>query len=168
MRNKKDYEYITKNQARTLLESFCYLDSLKKQALNILDSIEPLDVRSVVHGKWYDFNDCDYEWFCSECGYKSDSKLYSYCPSCGAMMNLGGIGMRKYTVVEYEESDFDELRDNMTNEEAASILDLLPRGYFPYSHPSYGDKVTERDYENYKICCALRLAMKALYDKGEK
>ena len=31
--------------------------------------------------------------------------------------------MKKYTVVEYEESDFDEVKNGMTNQEAAEILD---------------------------------------------
>ena len=40
--------------------------------------------------------------------------------------------MREYTVVEYEQSDFDDVKDRMTKEEAIRILEGLPRGWFPY------------------------------------
>lgn len=74
--------------------------------------------------------------------------------------------MKKYTAVEYEESDFDEVKNGMINQEAAEILDSLPRGWFPYRHPSYDKHVSSSDYDNYRICCALDLAIKAL--EGEK
>ena len=74
--------------------------------------------------------------------------------------------MKKYTVVEYDESDFDEVKNGMTNQEAIEILDSLPRGFFPYDLPAYDKNVSSSDYNNYRICCALDLAIKAL--EGEK
>ena len=68
--------------------------------------------------------------------------------------------MIKYETIVYEQEDFDVL-DKMTNEEAINILSALPRGYFPYRKPEWGD-VTERDYDNYKICCAIDKAVEAL------
>lgn len=43
--------------------------------------------------------------------------------------------MKTYTVVEYEQEDFDSVKNNMTTEEAAEILESLPRGWFPYRLP---------------------------------
>lgn len=34
--------------------------------------------------------------------------------------------MREYTVVKYEQSDFDDVKDRMTKEEAIQILEGLP------------------------------------------
>lgn len=74
--------------------------------------------------------------------------------------------MKKYTVIEYEESDFDEVKNGTTNQEAVEILDSLPRGWFPYRHPSYDKHASSSDYDNYRICCALDLAIKALEGKN--
>lgn len=68
--------------------------------------------------------------------------------------------MIERTVIEYETEGFDVL-DKMNNEEAINILSGLPRGYFPYRKPEWGD-VTKRDYDNYKICCAIDKAVEAL------
>lgn len=73
--------------------------------------------------------------------------------------------MKTHTIVEYEQSDFDAVRNGMTREEAAEILDNLPRGWFPYSLPSWSNNVTSSDFDNYRICCALDVAIKALEDK---
>lgn len=70
--------------------------------------------------------------------------------------------MKQYTVVEYEQSDFDAVRDDMTAKEAAEILECLPRGWFPYRLPGVGQAVTFSDYDNYRICCAIEIALKAL------
>lgn len=75
--------------------------------------------------------------------------------------------MRAYTVIEYEQEDFDNIDKNMTAEEAISILDNLPRGYFPYTKPSWG-KATERDFDNYKICCAIDMAIEQLRKEREQ
>lgn len=73
--------------------------------------------------------------------------------------------MKTHTIVEYEQSDFDAVRDGMTCEEAAEILGNLPRGWFPYSLPSWSKDVTASDLENFRVCCALDIAIKALEDK---
>lgn len=70
--------------------------------------------------------------------------------------------MRQHTVVEYEQSDFDAVRNGMTQKEAAEILDSLPRGWFPYDLPSWSKNVTASDFDNFRICCALDIAIKAL------
>lgn len=72
--------------------------------------------------------------------------------------------MKTHTVIEYEQSDFDEVSNNMTKEEAINILGSLPSGYFPYSLPIWSEKITMWDYENFKICCALDMAIEALLD----
>lgn len=75
--------------------------------------------------------------------------------------------MITYTITEYEQEDFDRVERNMTTEEAISILESLPRGYFPYTKPSWG-KATERDFENYKICCAIDIAIEQLRKEREQ
>ena len=69
--------------------------------------------------------------------------------------------MKEYTVVEYEQSDFDSIRNDMTKEESIQILEHLPRGWFPYHLPKWGGNVNGADYDNYKICCALEIAIEA-------
>ena len=75
--------------------------------------------------------------------------------------------MITYILTKYEQKDFDNVDKNMTIEEAISILDNLPRGYFPYMKPSWGN-ATERDFENYKICCAIDMAIEVLSEKAEQ
>ena len=73
--------------------------------------------------------------------------------------------MKQYTVVEYEQSDFDAIKNGMTEEEAAQILDSLPRNWFPYRLPEWGGDVSVSDYDNYRICCALDIAIKVLEER---
>ena len=75
--------------------------------------------------------------------------------------------MITYTTTEYEQEDFDNIERNMTTEEAISILESLPRGYFPYTKPSWGN-ATEIDFENYKICCAIDMAIEQLQKEREQ
>lgn len=44
--------------------------------------------------------------------------------------------MKTYTVTEYEDEDFETIKENMTTEQAICILESLPRGYFLYTKPS--------------------------------
>ena len=74
--------------------------------------------------------------------------------------------MKQHIVVEYEQSDFDAVKKEMTKEEAADILESLPRGWFPYRLPEWGEPVNSSDYDNYRTCCAIYLAVKTL--KGEQ
>ena len=74
--------------------------------------------------------------------------------------------MKTYTVAEYEQSDFDAVKNGMTREEAIQILEHLPRGWFPYNLPKWGRNVSGADYDNYRVCCALKIAVEAL--KKEK
>lgn len=75
--------------------------------------------------------------------------------------------MITHTRTEYEQKDFDNVDKNMTIEEAISILDNLPGGYFPYTKPSWGN-ATERDFKNYKICCAIDMAIEVLLEKAKQ
>lgn len=69
-----------------------------------------------------------------------------------------------YTVVEYEQSDFDKVKEEMTPKRAAEVLEKLPRGWFPYMLPEWSikGKVDSTDLENYEICCAIDMAINAL------
>ena len=76
--------------------------------------------------------------------------------------------MKQYTVTEYEKEDFDKLKAEMSNERAAELLARLPRGWFPYNHPDWSEKITTSDYENYEMCCAIWKAIDALTENGIK
>ena len=69
-----------------------------------------------------------------------------------------------YTVFEYEQSDFDEVKTGMTPQKAAEVLEALPRGWFPYRLPKWSEKekVDSSDLANYEICCAIEMALEAL------
>jgi hypothetical protein len=76
--------------------------------------------------------------------------------------------MKKYMVTEYEESDFEELRENMTAKEAIAILESLPDGWFRYNKPAWGGKVTDLDFATYRIVCAIEMGVAALEDQARK
>ena len=73
--------------------------------------------------------------------------------------------MKEYTIREYEQEDFDFIIQNMTAERAAEILEGLPRGWFHYRLPKWCSEVSENDFDNYKICCAIWFAISVL--RGE-
>lgn len=50
----------------------------------------------------------------------------------------------------------------MTKDEVIQILEHLPRGWFPYNLPEWGVGVNGADYDNYKVCCALKFDVEAL------
>ena len=70
--------------------------------------------------------------------------------------------MREYTVVEYEQEDFDKMKSEMTKEKAIEILYELPRGWFPYRFTSWPEKVSSSGLDNYEICCAIYKAIELL------
>lgn len=76
--------------------------------------------------------------------------------------------MREYTVVEYEQENFDKIKSEMTKEKAIDILSGLPRGWFPYRLPSWSEKVSSSDLENYEICCAIYKAIELLESENTR
>lgn len=66
--------------------------------------------------------------------------------------------MKSYTVTEYEMEDYKEVRNNMTNNEAIKLLEIIERGWIP----DYSFSGTEDDFDNYKLHVALYKAMDAL------
>lgn len=72
------------------------------------------------------------------------------------------------TVTEYEQEDFDAVKENMTAEEAIKILESLPRGWFPYNMPSWSKNVKDYDLENYTTCCAIWFAIDVLKQEGKR
>ena len=71
--------------------------------------------------------------------------------------------MRKYIVTEYDIEDYDSVENNMTNEQAVSILNFIARGHIP----DYNYACTEDDFENFKLHVALWKAIEALGGKPE-
>lgn len=66
--------------------------------------------------------------------------------------------MRTYTVNEYEQEDYFRAKEEMTDHEAARILEKIDREWLP-GYDFTGDP---RDFENYKLHAALDRAIKAL------
>lgn len=67
--------------------------------------------------------------------------------------------MRTYTVNEYEQEDYSQAKENMSDHEAALLLERIDRGWVP----GYDFTGTQQDFENYKLHVALDRAIKALY-----
>lgn len=66
--------------------------------------------------------------------------------------------MRTYTVNEYEQEDYSQARENMSDREAALLLEKIDRGWIP----GYDFTGTQQDFENYRLHVALDKAIKAL------
>lgn len=75
--------------------------------------------------------------------------------------------MRKYTVIEYEQEDFDKLKNGMDDKRAIEVLETLPDGWFPYRLPEWGDEVDGSDLSNYEVCCAVWRAIDALKEREQ-
>ena len=66
--------------------------------------------------------------------------------------------MRTYTVTEYEQEDYSQAEENMSDHEAALLLEKIDRGWIP----GYDFTGTQQDFENYKLHVALNKAIKVL------
>lgn len=66
--------------------------------------------------------------------------------------------MRTYTVNEYEQEDYSQAKENMSDHEAALLLERIDRGWVP----GYDFTGTQQDFENYKLHVALDRTIKAL------
>lgn len=76
--------------------------------------------------------------------------------------------MRTEITVIYEQQDVEEIKQKMTKERAIEILEGLPRGYFPYNMPMWSASCGSWDLDNYEICVALEMAVKALKNEDSK
>lgn len=66
--------------------------------------------------------------------------------------------MRSFTTTLYDYEDYKNVRDDMTDEEAAKTIEKIQRGYLP----DYSCDGTENDFDNYRMHVALDKAMGAL------
>lgn len=66
--------------------------------------------------------------------------------------------MRTYAVNEYDQEDYSQAREKMTDHEAALILEKIDRVWIP----GYDFTGEPQDFENYKLHAALDRAIKAL------
>lgn len=69
--------------------------------------------------------------------------------------------MRKYEVTEYDMSDYDDFKNNLTPEHTITILEYIDRGYLP----DYNFTGTEMDFEYHSLHCAMRMAIESLSKK---
>lgn len=82
-------EYIERGTALMKLMQ----DGCSAKNLQSISDIPGADVAPVVHGWWIESNNFDIGfWVCSNCNFVSEAiaapKLYTYCPNCGAKMDL--------------------------------------------------------------------------------
>lgn len=66
--------------------------------------------------------------------------------------------MRTYTVKGYDQEDYSRVMEEMTDHEAALLLEKIDRGFLP----GYDFTGEPQDFENYKLHAALCKAIKAL------
>ena len=72
--------------------------------------------------------------------------------------------MRTYTVIEYEKEDYQNFKDNLTDEKAIDILEGISRGWLP----NYNFSGEESDFENYCLHQAIYRAQDALRERTNK
>ena len=72
--------------------------------------------------------------------------------------------MRQYTVTEYEDKDYQDFKDNLTDEHAIVLLERISRGWLP----DYNFDGTESDFDNYCLHQAIYRAIDALQKRGEE
>lgn len=79
--------------------------------------------------------------------------------------------MKRYEVVEYDHSDCEEYRKNITIDEAIELLEYLEGNWMP-SRPSvaYSETATcdEHDFELFKACVAVDYAIRELKQERER
>lgn len=66
--------------------------------------------------------------------------------------------MRKYTVTEYDDNDYKDFKNNLTDENAIVLLERISRGWLP----DYDFSGTETDFDNYCLHQAIYRAIDAL------
>lgn len=69
--------------------------------------------------------------------------------------------MKQYTVTEYELKDYDDFKENLTDEHAIALLERIDRGYLP----DYNFSGKESDFDYYCLHQAIYRAIGALEDK---
>ena len=72
--------------------------------------------------------------------------------------------MRTYTVTEYEQEDYQNFKDNLTDEKAIEILGRISRGWLP----DYNFSGDESDFENYCLHQGIYRAQDALKERMKK
>lgn len=89
-------EYIKREQVLKLLESAQAWGWSMNTLYDEMQELPAADVVPVVHGKWIQYLDTD-EWACSNCeatqicfDFTPKELGMSYCPNCGAKMDLEG------------------------------------------------------------------------------
>ena len=89
-----DADKMLKEYQETLcfnvLCSICpFLDNIKDDTCQVekwINEQPTADVKPVIKAKWFD--DLSSDWVCTNCMQPSPSRLYKYCPNCGAEMSL--------------------------------------------------------------------------------
>lgn len=72
--------------------------------------------------------------------------------------------MRQYTVTEYEDKDYQDFKNNLTDEHAITLLERISRGWLP----GYNFGGTETDFDNYCMHQAIYRAIDALQERSEE
>lgn len=71
--------------------------------------------------------------------------------------------MRQYTVTEYEVKDYQDFKNNLTDEHTIALLKRISRGWIPDCNFSG----TEQDFQNYCLHLAIDRAIDALTERSK-
>ena len=81
-------DYISREAALTALQDSDLFNTTERQ-LRAIRELPAADVAEVVHGKWGDNGIAGSMLVkCSVCGFDCGAYSFSYCPNCGAKMDL--------------------------------------------------------------------------------
>lgn len=73
--------------------------------------------------------------------------------------------MRTETKTYYDETDFENCKNNLTLQECIDELEWIASDYFMhFSYPSSGKEVDEWSYDSYRKYCILHFAIEKLKD----
>ena len=66
--------------------------------------------------------------------------------------------MKSYLVTEYEMTDYENVKNNMSDSEAVEIMESIDRGYIP----DYNYTGTETDFNYFKMHMAIQRGIAAI------
>ena len=76
-------------ESKKELEMMKFYNSVLDTVLMIIDAFQTVDAEPARHGRWKKVSEKSPKYVCTECNHLYNNKGYTYCPHCGAKMDLG-------------------------------------------------------------------------------